>query len=349
MIDYRSLYEAFVEAEAEAERQALGEEPGAWDRAWQLEHRPSWLEFQALLWEARHAASIQDVVTTMGTVCGALALVAVLRRHAGLELADDGTLRWQAPLFPTPPAPVVDAATAPEWMTTLAADAGFGQLRTSLQSSERRAVALLRSLPPFGRRVLLLGDDDLTSIFIAARRPGEVVVADVDPRVLEAVDRARQTWDLPLRSIELDVRRPLPSELRGGFDVVHLDPMDDGVWLELWTQRAMEACREQAGARIGISVAPRRLGRRLMGLHAFLQHGGFALHSRDAGLGRYPLRDVDDAFYRAHEAAARALGLPPSPSDRVWEIPTDLLCFVRRAAPWPMLWPQTWREIRRAV
>ena len=72
MIDYRSLYEAFVEAEAEAERQALGEEPGAWDRAWQLEHRPSWLEFQALLWEARHAASIQDVVTTMGTVCGAL-------------------------------------------------------------------------------------------------------------------------------------------------------------------------------------------------------------------------------------------------------------------------------------
>lgn len=348
MIDYREVYEAFVVAEAEAERRALGAEGDAWTRAWRLEHEPSWLEFQELLWTVRDAGHVLALPERMGTVCSALALVAVLRDRGVVALDDDGTLRWRAPLFPEPAEPVVVAERAPAWMHELSASASFGQIRTSLASSERRAAALLEGMPPFGRRVLFLGDDDLTSIFLAARRPGRVVVIDVDPRVLEAVRRARETWDLPLEAIELDVRQPLPTSLRGGFDLVHCDPMDDGIWLELWLRRCMEACREQAGARMAMSVAPRRLGRRLLGLHALAQHGGFALHERRAAVGRYPVEGVEGSFYKGHTRVLEALGATGHRS-LPWEVCTDLLVFRRQVAPWPMLWPQQWQEIRRAV
>ena len=348
MIDYRATYEAFVAAEAEAERRALGAGDDAWARAWQLEHAPSWLEFQELLWAVRGVGHVLELPERMGTVCSALALVAVLREQGVLELHDDGALRWRVPLFPEPAAPAVTAERAPAWMHELSARPSFGQIRTSLASSERRAAALLEGLPPFGRHVLFLGDDDLTSIVLAARRPGPVVVADVDPRVLEAVRRAREAWDLPLEAIELDVRHPLPASLRGGFDLVHCDPMDDGIWLELWLRRSMEACREQPGARVAVSVAPRRLGRRLLGLHALAQHGGFALHERHAALGRYPVEGVEGEFYGGHARVLAALG-PAALRSLPWEVCTDLLVFRRQAAPWPMLWPQAWQEIRRAV
>ncbi len=350
MIAYQALYRELCEQDAAVERElveAAHRPPEqVWTPLWSRQHGLSPLAFQELLWRLRAASRVEDVLREAGTVHLGLSLLEILARHGIVAVSDAGTLDWREPLFPEIPPRCADLhERLGEWIAALRPEAQFGQLQASTDSSMRRVQAMLRDLPALGRSVLFLGDDDLTSVLLANAIAGSVTVMDVDVRVLGLLGRIAGEHRLDLTPVEHDVRKPLGEEFRRRFDTVHCDPVDDGPWLEQWLHVAVAALLPVVGARLFLSLAPRRLGERYLGVHRFLQEQGFVLERRERNLNAYAIDRVEDAFYRTHlprvaDAAWRA--------SVDWAVHTDLLVF-RYEGSARHLWPQEYREQRRGV
>ncbi|HEY8394370.1 MAG TPA: bis-aminopropyl spermidine synthase family protein, partial [Thermaerobacter sp.] len=101
-----------------------------------------------------------------------------------------------------------------------------------------------------GRDLLLLGDDDLTSLAAAlSGLPRRIHVLEVDERLVNFInDTARQRgWD-HVRAERYDARDALPEELRGRFDVFFTDPVETVPGLLLFLSRCAEALRGPGAA-----------------------------------------------------------------------------------------------------
>lgn len=350
MIDYAALYRNLRDSDAAAERDLIapGQRPPVddWARLWRRQHGLSPLAFQEMLWRVRAAAHINDVLRAAGTIHLGLTLVRLLSDHGIATIAIDGALTWVHPLFPVvAPRHSQLAEDIATWLAELRPDTRLGQLQASLESSARRVDAMLRDLPAVGRSVLFLGDDDLTALLLANAMVGAVTVIDVDPRVLDLFARVKREYGLDLTAQAHDVRVPLPEELCGRFDSVHCDPVDEGPWLEAWLRAAVGALVPHAGARLFLSISPRRLGIRYLGVHRFLLEQGFVLERRVQDLNMYPVAVSEDSFYRTH---LTRIADEPWRASIAGEIHTDLLVFRREAAA-AHLWPQDYRELRRGV
>lgn len=114
-----------------------------------------------------------------------------------------------------------------------------------------KRVSLLRSRDDlYNSRVLVLGDDDLTSIALSlTAEPKEIVVAEIDARLVEFINKIWHDLDSkkasasPVRAILYDVRKPLPSELRRSFSVCVTDPLETYNGFSLFIKRAADALR----------------------------------------------------------------------------------------------------------
>lgn len=107
-----------------------------------------------------------------------------------------------------------------------------------------------------GRDLLLLGDDDLTSIAAAlSGLPRRIHVAEADERLVAFIaDVARsQGWDDYLTVEPYDVRWGLPEHLRGHFDVFFTDPVETLDGILLFLSRGTEALREGGAGYFGLT------------------------------------------------------------------------------------------------
>ena len=113
-----------------------------------------------------------------------------------------------------------------------------------------------------GKRVILLGDDDLISVAIArfARLTGigakALAVVDTDPAVLGWIGEQAKGSDITL--IEHDLREPLPAALAGSFDVACTDPPYTVPGASLFLSRAVSALRQGPGQHVFFSFGARR-------------------------------------------------------------------------------------------
>jgi predicted methyltransferase len=123
------------------------------------------------------------------------------------------------------------------------------QCHCTVETKVRRVLALHAAGALVGRRVLLLGDDDLTSLAIASvvRRFGSpttiagLAVVDVDGRVVELVRSGLAGSAFPWACVEHDLRQPLPAPLVAAFDTVVTDPPYTVPAARLFLSRAAEA------------------------------------------------------------------------------------------------------------
>jgi predicted methyltransferase len=163
------------------------------------------------------------------------------------------------------------AASAPS------VDVGIDQSHCTVETKVRRAQYLLEETPLARSSLLLLGDDDLTSIAVAmvARHYGleiPVTVLDVDARVVEFIRAHVPEADCRVH----DLREPLPQDLLGAFDVVMTDPPYTVEGGALFLARAMSALRAGAGAEVLLCFGPK-------------DHGdSLELYRRTVALGLYP-------------------------------------------------------------
>jgi hypothetical protein len=118
-----------------------------------------------------------------------------------------------------------------------------------------------------GRRILLLGDDDLVSLAIravvgrfgSASTVARLAVVDVDGDLLRFVGRQLTGAPFPFACVRHDLRRPLQRALRGAFDTVVTDPPYTVQAARLFLSRAAEAL-EGAGGDVLFSFGSRRPG-----------------------------------------------------------------------------------------
>ncbi len=119
---------------------------------------------------------------------------------------------------------------------------GLGQCPTLPETSLRRALLVGDSDEVGVLDVLLIGDDDLLSVPLAALGH-RVTVYDIDEYVLGLVEQAAKTYQLPIKAVEHDLRDPIEEDAKEKFDVFLTDPMSNAECFELFISRAIPLLR----------------------------------------------------------------------------------------------------------
>ncbi|KYH41156.1 MAG: hypothetical protein AYL33_004770, partial [Candidatus Bathyarchaeota archaeon B63] len=131
-------------------------------------------------------------------------------------------------------------------------DQAFGTPETAVL----RALFMLEEGDVEGRRIIFLGDDDLTSIAVGLLRASRgITVIDVDDRLVSLIDEISEKEGLNIESVHHDLRNPLPSDLRGMYDVVFTDPPYTIGGLKLFLSRGIDALRGEKCSSIYLAFA----------------------------------------------------------------------------------------------
>jgi predicted methyltransferase len=215
-------------------------------------------------------------VPVVAAICGEL------RKHGLLDGTRPARLSAAAAELPElrglPADP--DLAEISACLTEIAAEApsvdvAIDQSHCTVDTKVRRAIYLLEETPAARSRLLLLGDDDLTSITVAlvAEQFGlevSITVLDVDARVVEFIRSHVPGADCRVH----DLREPLPDDLVGGFGVVVTDPPYTVEGGALFLARAVSALRD--GGEVLLCFGPKD--------HA----SSLELYRRAISMGLYP-------------------------------------------------------------
>src|SRR5262249_57948394 len=105
------------------------------------------------------------------------------------------------------------------------------QTHCTVDTKLRRVLRMQEAGALAAQRVIVLGDDDLVSLAIAAfaalpaaaARPRRLAAVDCDPDLLAYLGGRAAAGAVPVEVIEHDLRQPLPAGLLGAFDVACTD------------------------------------------------------------------------------------------------------------------------------
>jgi predicted methyltransferase len=147
-----------------------------------------------------------------------------------------------------------------------AAKLELDQTHCTVDTKLRRLLRMHEAGALAGQRVIVLGDDDLISLAIAAfaalpgtaARPRRLAVVECDPDLLGYLGEQAAAGEVPVELIEHDLRQPLPAGLAGAFDVACTDPPYTSAGAELFLSRAVSALAGDTGSHVFFSFGARR-------------------------------------------------------------------------------------------
>jgi N4-bis(aminopropyl)spermidine synthase len=129
----------------------------------------------------------------------------------------------------------------------------------------RRLLAMHDAGSIGGRRILMLGDDDLMSVALLRfarqfRMPiEELAVLDIDERLLDFIGAELDGAPFPHQCLRWDARQELPSSLAGSFDTVVTDPPYTAAGARLFLTGAVKLLHGE-GSDVFLSFGSRRPG-----------------------------------------------------------------------------------------
>ena len=214
--------------------------------------------------------TVELPVPIVASICGELRKRDVVAEERPAQLTPAGRRLFAAGTLRLP-----DATELPPLRRRLKAIAdaapppavALDQCHCTLGTKLRRVLALHEADALVGRRILLLGDDDLTSaairLFVERFGSGATVaqltVVDVDPAVVGFLREELRGAPFPHDCLHHDLREPLSPALRGAFDTVVTDPPYTAAAARLFLSRAADAI-DGAGASMFLSFGSRRPG-----------------------------------------------------------------------------------------
>ncbi len=175
-----------------------------------------------------------------------------------------------------------------------AAKLELDQTHCTVDTKLRRVLRMHEAGALAGQRVLVLGDDDLVSVAMAAfagqagpaARPRRLAVVDCDRELLGYLGGQLASLGMPAGLIEHDLREPLPGPLAGSFDVVATDPPYTVAGAELFLSRAVSALAPGGGGHVFFSFGARK-PEETLATQRLLAEMGLAVRSLAPGFNSY--------------------------------------------------------------
>lgn len=107
-------------------------------------------------------------------------------------------------------------------------------------------MALLGDLD--GKRVAILGDDDLASIGICLMaEPEQVTVFEIDKRLIDFITYISTKHGFPIKCYQQDLRYPIPRGFNTNFDTFLTDPSETLDGLKMFIGRGLSLLKPKAG------------------------------------------------------------------------------------------------------
>jgi len=120
----------------------------------------------------------------------------------------------------------------------------YDQWYMTADHSSYRAEFIRENGDLVGKKVLFIGDDDLLSVAVSLTRlPKEVVVLEIDERIVEFVNNLGKELNLPLTGRVYDIRLPLDETLARQYDVFICDPTETMQGFNLFVSRGVSSLR----------------------------------------------------------------------------------------------------------
>eukprot|EP01127_Copromyxa_protea_P021871 TRINITY_DN7641_c0_g1_i1.p1 TRINITY_DN7641_c0_g1~~TRINITY_DN7641_c0_g1_i1.p1 ORF type:complete len:349 (-),score=84.03 TRINITY_DN7641_c0_g1_i1:32-1078(-) len=99
------------------------------------------------------------------------------------------------------------------------------------------------------KKILFIGDDDLLSVAVSLTKlPREVVVLEIDERIVDFVNELGKRLNIPLSGRVYDIRLPLDETLARQFDVFICDPTETMQGFSLFVSRGVSSLRTTGSA-----------------------------------------------------------------------------------------------------
>jgi hypothetical protein len=140
---------------------------------------------------------------------------------------------------------LADIANVPAPLTAL------DHVQATADTALKRALWLDSNYDLSGRKLLCLGDHDLTSLAVCAVNPDvEVTVVDVDDRLLEFIDTLATERGWKIRCLHADFRFGLPPSVLESADLVFSDPPYTAEGMGLFAGRAIDCLADPSRGRV---------------------------------------------------------------------------------------------------
>jgi len=125
----------------------------------------------------------------------------------------------------------------------------FDQRPVNYKTSVRRAGYMVLRGDIRDKRIAVLGDDDLTSIAIGLTAlPKEIVVFDIDKRVIDYVDELSTKYNIKsIKAVCCDLAKGVSEEYRKHFDLFTTDPTPTSKPFTVFTNIGMELLKDEPG------------------------------------------------------------------------------------------------------
>ncbi|WP_421077026.1 bis-aminopropyl spermidine synthase family protein [Methanothermococcus sp. Ax23] len=138
-----------------------------------------------------------------------------------------------------------------------------------------------------GKKILFVGDDDLTSIPTAmSGLCDEVVVMDIDDRLLNLIDEISEKEDLNIKTVKHDFRNSIKNEYMGAFDTIFTDPPYTLEGLKLFLSRGVEGLGEGGGGALYLAFSHKPIDEYLE-LQRIINSMGFVIYELIPGFNTY--------------------------------------------------------------
>ncbi|MCS7212969.1 MAG: bis-aminopropyl spermidine synthase family protein [Candidatus Calescibacterium sp.] len=164
-----------------------------------------------------------------------------------------------------------------------------------------------------GKKIIVLGDDDLVGIALGlTRMPDEVLVLDIDKRLIDFTNDIAKERNLPVHAEVFDLREPLPKKLKAKFDVFVTDPPEAKkpfvIFIQkgIWTLKG-EGCSGYIGMTLIDSSVPKWAE-----LQSIILKSGGAITDIIRDFNKYDIWDYHQ------NTVAWKLAPAKSPADSIW-------------------------------
>jgi hypothetical protein len=133
----------------------------------------------------------------------------------------------------------------------------FNQRHVSHRTNVRRAAYMIWRGDVQGKDIAFIGDDDLTSIFLALTRLAKrITVFDVDERLTAYISAVSTRLQLGIEVIAHDVTNPIPQQYQNCYDVFLTDPSPSCVPFCLFSNAGIRLLRQQVRLPGYLSIYP---------------------------------------------------------------------------------------------